>query len=134
MRDTARLGRSQGLRSVMVSNGYMLRQPLLELTGVLGAGRVDYSAGVSSGKNATGVKFNGVSGTGFEASSETLIKVTAPSGVTTGPLTVLSPMGNYTTLANFYVQPSITNVSPASGRAGIARSLAGAGKVFCLRG
>jgi hypothetical protein len=30
----------------------------LELTGVLGAGRVDYSAGVSSGKNAAGSLFN----------------------------------------------------------------------------
>ena len=47
MRDTARLGRSRGLRSVMVSNGYMRREPLLELTRVLDAIKIDLKSGTN---------------------------------------------------------------------------------------
>ncbi len=41
MRDTAQLARSNGLRSVMISNGYINRQPMLELAPHLDAVKVD---------------------------------------------------------------------------------------------
>jgi uncharacterized repeat protein (TIGR01451 family) len=76
----------------------------------------------SAGVN--GVMFNGVSGTGFFLNSDHQINVTAPAGVTTGPLIILSPHGNFSTTnnvitiaTNFFVQPSITSFSPINGRA-----------------
>jgi len=76
------------------------------------------SAGVS------GVTFNGVGGTGFFLNSDHQINVTAPAGVTTGPLIILSLHGNFstssnviTTATNFFVQPSITSFLPINGRA-----------------
>ncbi len=46
------------------------------------------------------------------------IVVTAPSGVTTGPIMVTSPNGNFTTSTNFFVPPGISIFSPLTGRAG----------------
>ncbi len=74
--------------------------------------------------SATNATFNGIPGTSFNA-SETLITVNAPSGVTTGPITVNSPLGSFTTFSNFYVPPTITGMSPASGRAGTNVTLTG---------
>lgn len=50
--------------------------------------------------------------------SDTLISLTAPAGVVSGPLTLRSPLGNYTTISNFDVPPVITSFSPTAGRAG----------------
>lgn len=75
--------------------------------------------------SATGVNFNGAPGANFVVRSETLISVDAPAGVTSGQLTVLSPLGNYTSVGTFYVPPAITNVAPASGRAGTAVTIKG---------
>lgn len=47
MRDTARLAREHGLRSVMVSNGTLRRQPMLELAPVLDAVKVDVKSGTN---------------------------------------------------------------------------------------
>lgn len=44
MRDTAREGRNRGIRSVMISNGYIQPDPLRELCGVLDAVKVDLKA------------------------------------------------------------------------------------------
>lgn len=48
MRDTARLGREAGLRSVMVSNGYIQRAPLLDAARYLEAIKVDLKSGTNS--------------------------------------------------------------------------------------
>lgn len=66
----------------------------------------------------TSVSFNGITGTGLQKLSDTLIKVAAPPGVTTGPLTVFSNSFAHVTTSNFFVPPTITSFSPASGRAG----------------
>jgi large repetitive protein len=52
------------------------------------------------------------------AASSTHYTVTAPAGVTTGPITVMTSAGSYTTVSNFYVPPVITSFSPATGTGG----------------
>jgi uncharacterized repeat protein (TIGR01451 family) len=74
---------------------------------------------------ATGVSFNGLLGQYFNP-SDNQIMVNAPAGVTTGPLTILSSQGNFTTSSNFFVPPAITSFSPATGRAGTNVTLTGA--------
>jgi hypothetical protein len=79
---------------------------------------------------ATNVMFNGVlskktAGTPF-LKSDNEMDVTAPSGVTTGPLVLMSKFGpthNFSTVSNvisittnFFVAPSLTSFSPATGR------------------
>lgn len=90
----------------------------------------------SAGVN--GVTFNGVSGTGFFLNSDHQINVTAPVGVTTGPLIILSPHGNFNTLSNvitiatnFFVQPGITSFLPPNGRATTNVILTGANFIGC---
>ena len=67
---------------------------------------------------ATNATFNGKAGLNFAAQSDTLIRVDAPSGVTSGPLTVNSPLGTFTTSSNFFVPPVISSFAPGFGRAG----------------
>ncbi len=67
---------------------------------------------------ATSLTFNGVPGVNFSVTSDTLIRVDAPAGVNSGPLTVNSPAGSFMTRSNFFVPPSISGFSPAAGRAG----------------
>ena len=90
------------------------------------------SAGVS------GVTFNGISGTGFVVNGPHQISVSAPVGVTTGPLVLVSPHGNFnttnnifSTATNFFVQAGITNFSPASGRANTNVILTGTNFIGC---
>ena len=68
--------------------------------------------------SVTSVGFSGVPGANMAVQSETLIRVDAPAGVVSGPITVFSPLGNSTSTVSFYVPPMITNVVPAGGRAG----------------
>ena len=67
---------------------------------------------------ATNCYFAGVPASSFFVSSDTLITMTAPAGVISGPLSVRSPLGNYTTTTNFDVPPIISGFSPTSGRVG----------------
>jgi hypothetical protein len=66
----------------------------------------------------TSVQFNGVTGTGLQKLSDIQIKINAPAGVTTGPLTVLSNAFAHVTASNFFAAPVVTNFSPAFGSAG----------------
>ena len=68
--------------------------------------------------SATGGNFAGRPAVNFFRSSDTLISMDAPVGVVTGPLTITSSLGNYTTLSNFDVPPGIAGMSPSAGRAG----------------
>src|SRR5207302_5463774 len=67
---------------------------------------------------ATNATFNAKPGINFAVQSDTLIRVDAPAGVTTGRLAVNAPSGSSQTASNFFVRPAITTVSPGSGRAG----------------
>jgi large repetitive protein len=66
----------------------------------------------------TNISFGSKSGVNIVAQSDTLLKVDAPPGVVSGPLTVKSLLGSFTTSSNFFVPPTITGFSPANGRAG----------------
>ena len=76
----------------------------------------------------TNVMFNGVRGSNFFLNSDNQITVTAPNGVTSGPLTLQSKLGTthnfsttnnvITTATNFFIQPAITSFTPATGRTG----------------
>jgi hypothetical protein len=68
--------------------------------------------------NVTGVGFDGVMGVNLAVQSATLIRVDAPAGVVSGPITVFSPQGNWTSAEDFLAPPVITNVTPAFGRTG----------------
>lgn len=74
---------------------------------------------------ATGATFNGVAGAGFAVRSDTQVQVNAPGGVTTGPIAVNSPLGNFVTSSNFFVPPAITSFTPANGRAGTEITISG---------
>lgn len=96
-----------------------------------GAGATVTLTGVNFG-SATNVTFNGVISKTVAGQTpniaENTIIVTAPNGVTTGPLVVLSKDGSshdfstasnqVTTATNFYVQPIITSFSPTLCRPG----------------
>ena len=73
------------------------------------------------GAHFTGVNnvtFNGRSGTSGFVQSDNSLQITAPAGVSSGPIVVTSPKGSYTALSNFFVPPSITGFSPTNGRTG----------------
>ena len=65
----------------------------------------------------TSVSFNGTNAPGFNA-TDSEITVSAPTNVTTGPISVQAPNGTFTTSSNFFVPPSISSISPSAGRAG----------------
>jgi large repetitive protein len=66
----------------------------------------------------TNVSFNGKSGTGLAVTLDYSLTVHAPSGVTSGPITVRGTNGTFTTSSNFLAPPTITGFSPAAGRSG----------------
>src|SRR5438552_6675322 len=66
---------------------------------------------------ATNAYFAGKAGVNFFVQSEYRIQVNAPNGVTSGPISVRSPQGTFTS-SNFLVPPVITAFSAATGRAG----------------
>jgi len=69
-------------------------------------------------ENPLTVKFNGVTAPPTNTGSYTSFVVNAPAGVTTGPITVTTAFGTYTSVTNFHVPPVVTGISPAAGRTG----------------
>lgn len=65
------------------------------------------------------VKFNGTNGSIVQLTTDTQMRVSAPDGVTTGPIT-LSRTGypSFTTSSNFFAPAVITSFSPTTGRPG----------------
>jgi len=67
----------------------------------------------------TSVQFNGITGTALDKSNgDSLIKVTAPPGVTSGPLTVISNSFQHVTSSNFFAPPTVAGFSPSFGSTG----------------
>lgn len=66
----------------------------------------------------TNVSFNGTSATSFTPTSSTQIGVVVPVGVTSGPITVISPGGTNTSTNVFGVEPLITSFTPPAGEVG----------------
>jgi len=73
---------------------------------------------------ATNAYFGGIPGNSFAVLTPYIIKVTAPAGVTNGPISVRSPQGTFVS-SNFYVNPVLTGFSPATGRANTNVTLTG---------
>jgi IPT/TIG domain./Domain of unknown function DUF11. len=66
----------------------------------------------------TNVSFNGKAGTGLAVTLDYSLTVHAPSGVTSGPITVKGTNGTFITSSNFFAPPFIAGFSPATGRSG----------------
>ena len=93
-----------------------------------GAGTIVTNFGVhfwngATSKQVTNVSFNGVAGVIVQVVNDGEIHVQAPAGVTTGPLTLRSPLGFFNTISNifpaatnFFVSPTSSGFSPAQGR------------------
>ncbi|WP_201985968.1 CUB domain-containing protein [Hymenobacter rubidus] len=84
---------------------------------------------VITGLNFTGttsVTFNGVVAPGFVVNSATQITVAVPSGATTGPIRVITPIAPATSGTNFTVPaPTITSFTPTSGLPGTSVVITG---------
>lgn len=65
----------------------------------------------------TNVTFNGRPGVILSATSDTLLQVAAPAGLTTGPIVVQTTVGNFATSSNFFGKPTVTGFAPVFGRA-----------------
>ena len=83
---------------------------------------------------ATAVRFNGQAAAGFTIDSPTQIAATVPTGVTTGPITVVTPGGTATSSVPFTAPspgPIIANISPtwaaAYGQVALRLYVAGSG-------
>lgn len=73
----------------------------------------------------TNVTFNGQPGVGLMANSDTLLQVQPPAAVLTGPIAVSTPLGVFVTSSNFFGNPNLTTLAPASGRAGTNVTISG---------
>ena len=74
------------------------------------------------------VAFNGVPGTNLMIVSKNELRVIAPKGITTGPITVTNPAGTGTSAEDFLVDgPVILTMEPASGPPGALVALDGTG-------
>jgi uncharacterized repeat protein (TIGR01451 family) len=83
-----------------------------------GAAATMVTIGGAHFSGVTNVSFNGKSGTSLAVALDYSLTVRAPSGVTSGPITVKGTNGTFTTISNFFGPPVITGYSPFAGRAG----------------
>jgi len=76
---------------------------------------------------ATGVSFGGTAATQFTVVSPTQITATVPPGAQSGPITVTTPTGSASTATPFQTTPAptITALSPTSGRVGTQVTITG---------
>ncbi len=74
----------------------------------------------------TSVRFNGVTASSFSVTADTQLRATVPAGATSGSITVTSAAGSWTTGTPFYLPPSISSFSPASGPVGTSVTITGA--------
>jgi uncharacterized repeat protein (TIGR03803 family) len=93
---------------------------------VIRSGKVGTSTSIlgQGFSTATGVLFGAGAAT-FTALSDTYITAKAPSGATTGPVTVEEPGGNLVSPQNFRVTPSIASFTPPSGPPGTSVMIQG---------
>ncbi|MBJ6111485.1 IPT/TIG domain-containing protein [Hymenobacter sp. BT523] len=87
---------------------------------------------VITGTNFTGateVRFNNVAAVAFTVNSATQITATVPTGATTGPLAVTTPVNTAVSTSPFTVilPPTITSFSPSAGQPGTVVVVTGTG-------
>ncbi|HEY5745632.1 MAG TPA: IPT/TIG domain-containing protein [Chryseolinea sp.] len=76
--------------------------------------------------NITHVLFNGLSAV-FTRKSTTTIEATVPAGASTGPITVINNAGAGSSNADFSITPTLSSISPTSGKAGDPVTITGSG-------
>lgn len=97
--------------------------PLVQsFTPTFGLGGTLVSISGQNFSSATQVLFNGMAAASFTINSNNSIVATAPTGVTTGRITVISPLGRDSSQARFRASatplPSIQSFTPTQGLAG----------------
>jgi hypothetical protein len=122
-------GASSGPISVQIGSGV----PVYSLRDFIVIGPGPYISGFTPPSGASGTRvyidgahfttatnayFDGKRGNNFFVQGDGRIQVDAPANVTTGKISVRSPLGNSTSEANFFVPPVITSFSPPRGRTG----------------
>lgn len=100
-------------------------KPFVSLV-VVWSGKVGTQVGIigQGFSNATGVKFGTGAGT-FTALSDTYMIASPDTGATTGPVTVLEPGGNLTSIQTFKMLPTISGFSPKTGSVGASVVITG---------
>ena len=73
----------------------------------------------------TSVNFNGVAASSISITADTQLQAVVPAGATSGPITVTSPAGSWTTSVPFYLPPSVSSFSPTVGLPGTAVTING---------
>ena len=106
----------------LATDGVIYRLDLnlgITLKPLLSAGKVGTSVQIlgNSLTGATALKFNGQLAR-FTLVSDTFLTTKVPAGATTGPITVTTPGGTYSTVFNFYVIPKVLSFNPTSGAVG----------------
>ncbi len=74
---------------------------------------------------ATAVNFNGQAAASFVVSNNTTLGAVVPAGVTTGPVSVVTPAGTVNSTGLFYGTPGITSFAPTHGTPGTSVMLNG---------
>lgn len=76
---------------------------------------------------STAVSFGGVNATAFTVVSDNYVTANVPTGGKTGTVTVVRPSGNLNSIQQFKVTPTISSISPASGKVGSVVTITGTG-------
>jgi hypothetical protein len=97
---------------------------LASFTPAIGSAGTSVTISGSGFTGASAVLFNNIPAN-FTVQSDLQILATAPSGVSTGPITVANAFGSATSGANFSVAATITSFTPAAGSAGSSVTIAG---------
>jgi hypothetical protein len=128
-------GATTGIVRVTVVGGTFAESPDVFVVGTLpyirrfspGAGLVgnsvtifgeNFNLGFNGASSVTGVQFGGVNVTSGANSIANQVTVNVPVGAETGPVTILTTTGSFSTATNFFLSPTVTNLSPASGVSG----------------
>jgi len=116
---------ASGLITVTTTNGSITSAQVFYMPAVInsftpniGAAGTQVQINGNSFTNASAVTFNGIPATTFVVTNNTTIGAIAPTGVTSGILSVTTPFGTTNSTALFYVAPTITSFTPTHGLPG----------------
>lgn len=84
---------------------------------VSGAGKVTITGAHINFANVQ-VKFNGTNGTINNYVNPPVVEATPSANYSTGPITITTSGGSFTTTSNYFAQPGVTGLNPFRGRAG----------------
>lgn len=121
-----------GLISVSTTNGSITSSQIFYMPAVItgftpttGSNGTIVKITGNSFTNASAVTFNGIPATSFNVTNNTTIGAVAPSGVTSGIISVTTPFGTTNSTALFYVPPTVTGFAPTHGTAGTTVMMTG---------